>query len=101
MGKGERIKQKKKELNERKAKGKVIAKLEVTVFEDESLNVEGPINDPLLVMQILAGAMNTIVKHNLLPQKQVADIEVERKEKEAARILNIVPDNDDKKIITI
>lgn len=85
MSKAERLKEKKKAMNTKDSKE--LFRLEIVVTEDQSITVNGPINDPLLIMQILGGAMNVIVDHNFSTAKLNADIEAGRKEKEKSRIL--------------
>ena len=59
----------KKDLRDKKRKlkqdeDKVKFKMEITARESGAIEVYGPINDPLLVMQLLAGTLNTVVDHN-------------------------------------
>lgn len=88
MSKGNRLKEKKKALNNKIKIGKVLFKLEVIVDENQNVTVNGPINDPLLIMQMLGGAMNVIVDHNFSTRKFNMDIEAGRKLKEAGRVMN-------------
>lgn len=102
MGKKANLKEKKKELREKE--NEVLFELTVTIMGNNDVQVHGPIEDPLLIMRMLAGAMNTIVDHNISTAKLNADIEKNRKENEASRIVdikgnNITPESDTKKII--
>lgn len=81
------LKAKKKALKEKE--NKVRFSFTVSIMESEDVKVEGPINDPLLTMRILAGAMNVVVDHNLSVAKNVADIEVKRKDREKTRIVGL------------
>jgi len=81
------LKAKKKALKEKE--NKVRFSFTVSIMESEDVKVEGPINDPLLIMRILAGAMNVVVDHNLSVAKNVADIEVKRKDREKTRIVGL------------
>lgn len=68
MSKSARLKEKKKELNDAEKiekGGGVLFNLSVTIDKNGNITVNGPINDPILVMKILAGAMNVVVDHNL------------------------------------
>jgi len=87
MSKSDRLKEKKKVLNDKAKKGEELFKLEVIVDTNQNITVNGPINDPLLVMQILGGAMNVIVDHNFSTRKLNADIEAKRKLKEKGKII--------------
>ena len=87
MSKAERLKKGKKALNDIEKQGKPLFKMEVIVDDKENITVNGPINDPLLFMRILAGAMNVVVDHNYSTAKLNADIEAGRKLKEKSRII--------------
>lgn len=87
MGKASILKEKKRALKEKN--NTVLFKLEIEVMEDQTLKVNGPINDPLLTMRILAGAMNVVVDHNHSVEKQNQDIEKRRVLKEQTRIVGL------------
>ena len=87
MSKAERLKNKKKVMNQKAKMGKEMFRLEIIVDENQNIAVNGPINDPLLIMQLLGGAMNVVVDHNFSTAKLNADIEAGRKEKEKSRII--------------
>ena len=97
MSKANRLKEKKKALNDEAKKGELMFELKITVDTKHNITVNGPINDPLLVMQILGGAMNVIVDHNFSTAKLNADIEAKRKEKEKSRI--ILPGQEPLKVV--
>jgi len=87
MSKANRLKSGKKALNDIENKSKELFKMEIIVDDKENITVRGPINDPLMVMRLLSGAMNVVVDHNFSTAKLNADIEAGRKEKEKSRII--------------
>lgn len=87
MSKADRLKNGKKALNDIENKGEELFKLEIIVDDKQNITVNGPINDPLLFMRILAGAMNVVVDYNNTTAKLNADIESGRKLKEKSRII--------------
>jgi hypothetical protein len=90
MSKANRLKEKKKALKDEENKGKEAFKLEIIVDDNDNISVNGPINDPLLVMKLLAGAMNVIVDYNFSPEKARADVEASREKKNESRIIRPV-----------
>jgi len=99
MSKANRLKAGKKALNDIEKQGKEIFKLEVVVDDKQNITVNGPINDPLLIMRLLSGAMNVVVDHNFSTAKLNADIEADRKLKEESRIITPGQNNKSLKII--
>ena len=87
MGKSQRLQQKKKELAEKNKKP--LFNLTITVMDDNDIEVNGPIDDPILVMDLFAAAMRVVCDYNRSPEKLNADIEKGRKEKESSRIIDI------------
>lgn len=83
----ESLAERKKALKEKEHKP--LFSFTVTVMDNNDVKVEGPINDPLLVMRMLAGAMNVVVDHNHSTEKLLADTEVLRQEKEKSRIVGL------------
>lgn len=84
MGKAARLAEKKKKLNDKEKMGKPALKLTIEIDENQNMQVDGPINDPLLFMRILAGAMNTVADYIA---KQNEDIKEAVKDKEEKRII--------------
>jgi len=44
---------------------KEIYKFTATAMESGKMEIEGPINDPFLMLQIFSGAMDIVIKHNI------------------------------------
>ena len=95
------LKDKKKTMKEKQAEGKPMFELKITVDSNEKVEVVGPISDPLLIMRLLATAMNVVVDYNHSPEKLNGDIEQGRKEKEVNRIITGSGDKEPGKIIKL
>ena len=80
MSQKSEMKKKKKELKEKQ--NKELFSLKVTVMESEDIKVEGPINDPVLFMRILASALNTVADHTSRTNQNISEA-VEAKKEEA------------------
>ena len=87
MGKKSTLKEKKRVANAKSVATKFTLTIEVK--EDNTINVAGPIGNPLLIMEVLAGAMKVVVDYNFSLEKQNSDIEAGRKEKEDSRIVGL------------
>ena len=85
MSKGNRLKKMKKELNDKDVK--VLQEIKITYDSNRNISVTGPINNPVLFMDLIAGAMKVVVDHSFSTAKLNADIEAGRKEKEKIRII--------------
>lgn len=70
MSKGERLKEAKKKLNDDAKEGTLQFMVKIKAFQDGGMDIEGPINDPILMMNIFASAMQTVVHHNLDKKKE-------------------------------
>ena len=69
--KAKKLKDDKKDFAKNQNQVKELFKLEIVGFDDGSMNVNGPINDPLLIMKLLSGAMNVVVDHNFKQIEQM------------------------------
>ena len=67
----------------------VMFSVNIAVMEDESIQVDGAINDLLLFTRIIAGAQHVVADYHSSIAKNLADIEANRKAKEGSKIISL------------
>jgi len=65
MGKADRLKEAKKKINAEVKEGTLQFEVKIRAFQDGTIDVLGPIEDPILMLHIFAQAMSAIANHNL------------------------------------
>jgi len=82
------LKDKKKNFN--KKKKKMLFKTTITIFDDNTTYCEGPIDNPVLMMQIFAAGMNVVTSRNVSLEK-LRDDTMGKKTPEAPKVVDHKP----------